>query len=346
MLIDQCTRVILGYYLSLFVPSAVSVACALANAVLPKKEFVKTVGLSEVDYPFYGLPRVLHMDNATEFISNTLKTGCSVFGMDQKYRPKGKKHYGGHIERLIGTFMTTKVHFLKGSTMSNAVARKGIDSEKNAFMTFSDFSRWFAKEVVIYHSTVHESLGMSPKQAWMASFSGGSDTHPRTVKNAHQFRLYFMPEVVRVISPKGIEFNRKLYWDPILAAHVGTKNVLVKYDPFQMQSIWVKLSGEFYPVGLSDLTDAPLTHEEYRASRFYSGRMRNGDIVDNDGIEAYFGAQAIVDESAKLTKAERRAAVASNVYVARYGVEDAKGGGEDAEKPDYKKVPARFKSEE
>ena len=150
ILIDVFTRVILGYYLSLHAPSAISVACALSHAVLRKDEFVKGLGLEAGDYPFYGVPTVLYMDNAAEFKSAKLQVGCHLFGIDAMYRPLGKKHYGGHIERLIGTMMTSKVHFLKGTTMSNAVARRNLDSEKQATMTFSDFCAWFAREVALY----------------------------------------------------------------------------------------------------------------------------------------------------------------------------------------------------
>ncbi|WP_256671817.1 transposase family protein [Pseudomonas sp. 18058] len=124
--IDIKTRVILGYYVSLHVPSTVSVACTLSLSILPKTEFAKNLGLAPMDYYFYGKPEVLHMDNASEFTSPKFQAGCSSFGIDPEYRPIGRKHYGGHVERLIGTFMTTKVHFLKG-----AMLRHGTDYQPN-----------------------------------------------------------------------------------------------------------------------------------------------------------------------------------------------------------------------
>ncbi|MBQ0744681.1 MAG: transposase, partial [Pseudomonas sp.] len=303
VLIDLHTRVILGYYLSLHVPSSVSVACALTHAVLPKDNFTKMIGLEVDDYCYFGLPTALHMDNAAEFTSPKLKVGCESFGIEPVYRPIARKHYGGHVERFIGTMMTSKVHFLKGATMSNVVARRNLESERKAVMTFSEFSRWFAREIVVYHSTIHEELKFSPRQAWTNFFaSGGGQPYPTRVSDPLQFKLFFMPEETRDISPSGIEFHNQKYWDPLLNCFIGNKNVVVKYDPYLPQSIWVKLDGEFYPVGLSDLTLNTPSYEEYRASKFHRKPVNSGAIVHPSGMRAYREKQEIEQESEKLTK--------------------------------------------
>jgi putative transposase len=344
------TRVILGYYLSLHVPSAVSVACALSHSILPKKDFAERVGLDPLDYLFYGSPEVLHMDNASEFTSPKFKAGCTSFGIHPEYRPIGRKHYGGHIERLIGTFMTTKVHLLKGSTMSNAVARKGIDSEKNATMTFSEFVRWFAREVVVYHSTVHSELGESPRRAWNNFYApSGGVPYPPKISQPDKLKLYFMPEESRKIGPDGISLHGQKYWDPILAPFVGTQHVVIKYDPFNLNEVWVKLNGEFCPVRLSDLTIQAATYEEYRASRFYRKPIRAGAIDSDGGRKAYREKQHIEKESARLTRKERRRLAAEQVYHDAYppaGLTAKVGkGGDKQPRPDYSVRPKKFTSE-
>jgi len=55
----------------------------------------------------------LHLDNAKEFRSEALRRGCEQYGIAIDYRPVRTPHYGGHIERLIGTMME-KVHLLGG----------------------------------------------------------------------------------------------------------------------------------------------------------------------------------------------------------------------------------------
>lgn len=350
VVIDIKTRVILGYYLSLHVPSAVSVACALSHSILPKKEFATKLGLDPVDYLFYGVPEVLHMDNASEFTSPKLKAGCTSFGIDPEYRPIGRKHFGGHVERLIGTFMTSKVQLLKGSTMSNTVARRGVDSEKSATMTFSEFARWFAREVVVYHSTVHSQLGESPRQAWNNYYApSGGVPYPPKIAQPDKLKLYFMPEETRKISPEGISLHGQQYWDPILAPFVGTQHVVVKYDPFNLNAIWVKLNSEFCPVRLSDLTIQAATYEEYRASRFYRKPIRAGAIDSEAGRKAYREKQGIEKESARLTRKERRRLASEQIYREAYSPADAAtqvgGVGDRKAPPDYSVRPKKFTSE-
>lgn len=345
VVVDLYTRVLLGYYLSLHCPSAVSVACALTCSILPKTELVKSLNLSEDDYPFHGRPMVVHMDNASEFTSNKLKMGCNAFGIDPLYRPPGRKHYGGHVERLIGTFMTSKVHFLKGTTMSNSVARRGLDSEKKAVMTFSDFTSWFAREVVVYHSTVHSELKKSPKQAWFEYFTPNGGVYPPSVSDPQQLKLFFMPEKLRSISPRGINLHGQSYWDPVLAPHVGLANVVVKYDPFQRRNIWVKIDQEFYPIGLSDLTLSLGTYEEYRANLFFKEAVYPGKIIDDSGKRAYREKQGIETSSEKLTKSERRKFAAQAIYDQAYPEVVKAKTQESVSKIDYNKPPTRFNSE-
>lgn len=347
--IDLRTRVILGYYLSLHVPSAISVACALSHSILPKAEFAKRLGFESADCFFHGKPEVLHMDNAAEFTSPKFKSGCTAFGIDPEYRPIGKKHYGGHVERLIGTFMTTKVHFLKGATMSNAVARRGIDSENSATMTFSDFVRWFAREVVVYHSTVHSELKVSPRQAWSDYFApNGGVPYPPKIPNPEKLRLYFMPEESRKINPEGIHLHGEAYWDPVLTPFIGTPSAVVKYDPFNLNEIWVKLNGEFCSIRLSDLTRQASSYEEYRASKFHRQAIRAGSIDSPEGLAAYREKQEIENESATLTRKERRRHAAEQAYHEAYpnSVNDSSSITSGSSKPDYSIRPKRFGAED
>jgi putative transposase len=351
VVIDIYTRVILGYYISLHAPSAVSVACALSHAILSKTEFAKGLGLEPMDYLFYGQPEVLHMDNAAEFTSPKFKAGCASFGIQTEYRPYGRKHYGGHVERLIGTFMTTKVHCLKGTTMSNAVARRGIDSAKSATMTFSDFTRWFAREVVVYHSTVHSEMKVSPSRRWSDYYAPtGGIPFPPKIHQPERLKLYFMPEEVRKINPDGIKLHGETYWDPILSSFVGTHNAIVKYDPFNLDEVWVKLAGDFCSVRLSDLTRHAATFEEYRASRMHRKAIRAGAIDDASGLKAYREKQDIEQNSTRLTHAARRRNASEQAYNNAYPslTTDAelKDVPSKTVSPDYTQRPRKFGSED
>jgi putative transposase len=349
VLIDVYTRVILGYYLSLHVPSALSVACALTHAVFPKTDYLARLGLGELEHPFYGPPKVLHMDNAAEFTSPKFLRACYEVGIKHTLRPIGKKHYGGHVERLIGTLMNGKVHFQKGTTMSNAVARRGASSEKNATRTFKDFSRWFAHEVSIYNATIHSGIKDSPRRRWNNYYNGavGQSFLPPIVDDPLQFKLRFMPEEKRVIHPEGINLFGRLYWDPLLQPYYGKRGVQVKYSPLSMRQVWVKIEGLYCEVRLSDLTKPDFTYEDYRASKFFIDAVKAGTLDDPDLTSLRRANQALNKESVRLKRRALRAQAAHEVYEE---LSDIESRGPKAEavkkKPNYAMPPIRFKKRE
>ena len=128
LVVDVAPRAVLGFYLSLNAPSSLSVAMALSHAVLPKAEYLAKQKV-EASWPMHGLPRTLQVDNAMEFHAQNLIRGCRQYGIELVYRPPAHPHFGGHIERLIGTLMG-EVHLLPGTTFGSVAQRGAYDSEK------------------------------------------------------------------------------------------------------------------------------------------------------------------------------------------------------------------------
>jgi hypothetical protein len=60
--------------------------------------------------------------------------------------PSAAPHFGGHIERLIGTMMGA-VHLLPGTTFSNVDQKGAYDSEKRALLTLPELERWLALQI-------------------------------------------------------------------------------------------------------------------------------------------------------------------------------------------------------
>jgi putative transposase len=163
--IDVATRMVPGFYLSLEAPSATSVAMALNMAVLPKNKFLAAQHI-DFDWPCQGLPKAVHLDNAREFHSKALKRGCEEHGIEITFRPPGRPHFGGHIERLIGPMMG-EVHLLPGTTFSSVAARGDYKPADTAVITMRELERWLTLQITgIYHRSLHRGLGRSPQQAW------------------------------------------------------------------------------------------------------------------------------------------------------------------------------------
>jgi putative transposase len=137
LVIDVATRAIAGFYLSLDAPSATSVALAISHAVLPKGGHHQSS--SSEGWPVEGLPQLIHLDNAKEFHGQALERGCREHQISLKFCPPLTPHFGGHIERLIGTLMG-EVHLLPGTTFSSVTARGEYKSDQKASLTLRSSS--------------------------------------------------------------------------------------------------------------------------------------------------------------------------------------------------------------
>jgi putative transposase len=82
-----------------------------------------------------------------EFHSRAFERGCRQHGIGVEHRPPATPRFGGHIERLMGTLMR-RVHALPGTTFSSVAERGGYPSQERAALTFREFERVLALEVL------------------------------------------------------------------------------------------------------------------------------------------------------------------------------------------------------
>jgi putative transposase len=88
----------------------------------------------------------VHADNGADFKGEALRRGCEDYGIRIEFRPPGRAHFGGHIERPIGTLMQ-RVHTLPGTTYSNPLERGDYRSEKAACLTLKELEYWLTLEI-------------------------------------------------------------------------------------------------------------------------------------------------------------------------------------------------------
>lgn len=162
--IDVYTRCILGIHIGFEAPSILSVALCLTHGVLPKSPAAE-FGVP-LDWIMYGLPKEIVVDNGKDFVSAAFRRGCEQYGILLTYRPVGSPHYGGTIERLIGT-MVGQCHLLPGTTKNSVKARRDYDSIKHAALTLSQVRSWFVEQLLgRYHLLPHRMLRIPPEAAW------------------------------------------------------------------------------------------------------------------------------------------------------------------------------------
>jgi putative transposase len=296
-----------GYHLSLEAPSSVSVALALQHAVLPKDDWLAAHGIS-APWPVQGLPEILHMDNGKEFHAKALKRGAQEYGISLFYRPVATPHYGGHIERLVGTMMG-EIHLLPGTTFSDIERRGAYDTEGRAAMTLKELDQWLAIQIVgRYHQQVHASVKRPPIALWNELISH-PETTLRTPQDQRHFYCDFLPGVERKIRRDGISLFGIRYWDSILSvwAGVSERKFLVKYDPKNLSVIFVQSpDGTYWQVRYRDLGRPPVTLWEYRLARqklMEQGRQEVNETILFAAIEAQ---RILVDDAASKTKSARR----------------------------------------
>jgi len=153
----------------------------------------------------FGLPKEILVDNGPEFHGAALDRGCSEYGITLSHRPVARPHFGGHIERLIGTLMG-RVHLLPGSTDASPHARGGYDSEREARLTLPEFCEWLSLEIAgRYHHTVHRMLGTTPAAAWADGLASG--VTPAIPADRDRFLLSFLPVTRRRLqrNPRSLQ---------------------------------------------------------------------------------------------------------------------------------------------
>ena len=244
--IDTCTRCIAGFCLTLDPPSSVSVGLCLTHAVLDKDEWMVTKKL-DLEWPIWGKPEKIYVDNAKEFYSQALIKGCEVHGIKIEYRPLGKTHYGGIVERVIGTLMKL-VHQVPGTTFSNVKERGNYDSEGKAILTLSELERWLAITITqYYHQKQHAKLLKPPIQHYKEMVVG-NDLHdprvyPKKIYDRRGFLIDFLPIVYRNIQRNGFMVDQINYYDDILSPLIADRTRLGKFvirrDPRDLSKIYV-----------------------------------------------------------------------------------------------------------
>ena len=303
LVLDVYTRIVLGLYLSLDAPSATSAALAVAQAVLPKTEWLadRAIGLG---WPAHGLPEIIHVDNGREFHSRAFERGCQQHGIRIAYRPPATPRFGGHIERLMGTLMR-RVQALPGSTFSSVAMRGAYDAEAQAVLTFREFERILTLEVLgPYHNEIHTGLGRTPAAAWA---DGASGTTRRVAKDATALLHDFLPFEERIVRRDGIRLFNILYQDGALAHLVdtGVGKLRVKYDPRDLSAVFVELpEGEHVRVPYADLGRLPIALWEQREA---TQRLR---AEGRRSIDEHMIFAAVTEQRRVLVEAQSRSKAA------------------------------------
>ncbi|MBS4067347.1 MAG: transposase [Sulfurimonas sp.] len=303
--IDVYSRMVYGFYISLEAPSYFSVGQALLNAILPKDDLLKMYNVAG-EWPVFGLPRAVSMDNAKEFRSISLQKFCSEYRIKDIYRPVARSHFGGIIERLVGISMK-KTHLIPGTTFSSVEKKGTYDSAKNAIMTISELEQWYTDFIInIYHKTVHGTIHMTPEEKLYQGILGVGDGTipflPTVPSDTLKLRMALLPASERTVQKNGITIDYITYFSETLRKwiipaeykklnkNLKSNNVLCRRDPRDISKIYLYDSDidNYIEVPYADIRRPAMNIKELRKSIAEAKKEVTGrELEQHDIFQAY-----------------------------------------------------------
>lgn len=316
--IDVYSRMVTGFYLSLDPPSAFSVGMCVAHSANRKEADLERLGVKG-EWPIWGIMNMIHADNGKEFRSKTIAKACDEYGIRIEWRPVKTPHYGGHIERLMGT-VATEIHALPGTTFSNPKQRGEYASAKQASMTYHELERWLTQFIIgVYHQRIHRGIGCPPVEQWRRGIVGHGKVKgvglPDPLPDPRRFWRDFLPCTERVVQRDGITWEKVTYFSdalrPWIQARKGTRmqQFIVRRDPRDISRLYFldPQLGDYLEIPYRDLSKPSISIWEYReAERFLRSQ---GRMAENE--DQIFAAREelcrIVDRAKTETRKARRA---------------------------------------
>ncbi len=248
VILDDYSRAVAGYRLSVSVPSALQTALALRDAIGRKPD---------PHWHVCGIPATFYTDHGSDFTSRHLEQVAADLQMVLVFSTVGQPRGRGRIERFFQTVTQLFLCTLPG------YAPPGTPPPGESVVTLAELDERFHCFVVEEcHQRVHGETAMAPQARWEAS-----GFLPRLPESPEQLDLLLLTVAkARRVHQDGIHFQGLRYLDLTLTAYVG-EAVTIRYDPRDLAEIRVYHQDRFLcravcpalagaTIGLKDLVRA------------------------------------------------------------------------------------------
>jgi putative transposase len=234
MAIDSYSRMVVGFYVSFNAPSSHGVLQCLRRAILPKHQWLARFPDIKGQWPAYGIPELIAVDNGTDLHSEALESCCLEMGIQLLFCGSKTPQHKGAIERFFRTLNTGLIHRLPGTVFSNVDERGDYPAEDKAVIDMETLVHLLTKWIVDVHNvTVNRGIGARPLNRWLES------------ADRRIIELPVYPQQLEVIT--GIPATRTLF-------HYGIELDGLQYNSELLQTIR-RRSGENRPVTLKYYED-------------------------------------------------------------------------------------------
>lgn len=329
--IDIFSRMVTGYYLSFDPPGAIGTGLCISNSILPKEKLLSSHNIKG-EWPCWGIMKVIHADNAKEFRGKMLKKACEEYGIELDWRKVGSPHWGGHIERLLGTILK-EIHNLPGSTFSKISDRVNYNSAAKSAFTLQEFEKWLLKFIVeIYHNKIHSSIGMSPLNKYKEGILGTKDQSgigiPDRFINNDKVRLDFLPYFERSVQQYGIVIDHINYYHEVLRRWIKVKDDdgnltkhFFKRDPRDISLVyfWDPELSKYFPIPYRNISKPSMSIWEYKKVISHL-KSKNIDKLDEEKIFQAFEDLRELEKSA-ISKTRKKRKAKKNVEIPKIPIE-------------------------
>jgi putative transposase len=224
IILDDYSRAIAGYFLSVSSPSAIQTALALRQAIWRK---------TQPGWNICGIPQILYTDHGSDFTSQHIEQVLADLKVQLIFSTVGKPRGRGKVERFFRSFAQVFLSRVPGYSRSV--------SGRIPEFSLSELSEAFEKYLINeYLVTPHSATGASPQARWEEG--GFLPNLPGSLECLDLLLLTVAKS--RRVHPDGIHFSGMRYMDSNLAAYVG-ESVVVRYDPRDMAEIRVFYKDRF-----------------------------------------------------------------------------------------------------
>lgn len=264
----------------------------------------------EKEWPCYGVPDHIAVDNGLDLVSYAVSMACQQLGSEVMRMPPREPWYKGTIERFGGTINTRFIHWLPGTTFGGQKNGYDYDPEISACITYDEFCKHVEHYVVRIHN-------LTPRQGKpgipVELFTRHTNTWPvRLPEDIEDFNAVFALTAHPTLQQGGVRFENESYNSVELGDlwnHMPDgSRVTVKVDPIDIRKIRV----------IDPRTDKPIVvpcKRHYDAPRslalnqmihkYMKEQGLNPDLVEHR-VQAQHDLASMVNESSAKGKKLRK----------------------------------------